>query len=74
MEIQRRSLSTIRLDLRRGSVKYFGKVPLWENRGGLAPKLPNVGVTKLIWTVDNRGVCVHKSTTIHKFGYPVATM
>jgi hypothetical protein len=46
--IQWRSLSVVRSDLGGGSVNYFDKVPLWENRGGLAPKLLNVGVTNLI--------------------------
>lgn len=45
------------------------KISLWENRSGLAPKLPNVGVAKLIWIVDNRGTRVHKSTAIRKSGY-----
>jgi hypothetical protein len=57
-------LSAIRSDLGRGSINYFNEVPLRENRGGLAPKLLNVEVTKLIWTVENRGTRVHRSTTI----------
>lgn len=32
-------------------------------------KLPNVGVAKLIWTVGSKGMRVHRSTAIWKFGY-----
>jgi hypothetical protein len=72
--IQWRSLSAIRSDLGRGSIKYFDEVPLQENRGGIASKLPNVGVAKLIWTIENRGTCVHRSTTIRKFKYLTVSM
>jgi hypothetical protein len=64
--IQWRYISVVRSYLGGGRVKYLGEVPLHENRGGLASKPSNVGVVKLIWTIENRGVLVHRSTTIWK--------
>jgi hypothetical protein len=58
--IQWISLLVVRSELGMGSIKYFNEVPLQENRGGLVLKHPNSRVVKLIWTVENGGMHVHK--------------